>query len=253
MQQQVQLADRERAEVALLPVQHEVARVPVLLGDVLRGVDQHPGRPRGRVADAHPLGRLEQLDDQPHDGAGGVELAALLACVVRELADQVLVGVAEHVHRARGVVGRQVRVAQVEFAEVAQQAADDAVAVERVAELRLVVPVGVAQHPVEPGRVQLLDRGARAVDDLTEVHRLADDRLPARLGRHEELVLVRVALGDLAGDPVGDGALDLLGEAVGEPLQEEHREDVVLVSRSSRSARAGCRPRPTAWTRTPSW
>ena len=58
---------------------------------------------------------------------------------------------------------------------------------------------------------------------------MADDLAPPGLGRQEELVLVGVALGDIARHAGADGSLDLLGEAVGEPLQEEHREDVVLV------------------------
>ena len=68
-----------------------------------------------------------------------------------------------------------------------------------------------------------------AVDDLAEVHRLPHNGAPAGLGRQEELVLVRVALGHVARHASADGPLDLLGEAVGEPFQEEHREDVVLV------------------------
>ena len=164
MQQQVQFADGERAEVALLSVQDEVAHVTAVLGDVLRGVDEHAGRPRGRVADAHPLGRREQLDDQPHDRPRRVELAALLAGVVGEALDEVLVGVTDDIHRPRLALGGQVRVAQVERVEVAEQVVDHAVAVERVAELRLVVPVGVAQHAVEPWHRCLLDLAGESGD-----------------------------------------------------------------------------------------
>ena len=99
MQEQIQLADGERPEVALLTVQHEVAGVAPLLGDVLGGVDEHARGAGRRVADAHPLSRLQQLDDEAHDGAGRVELAALLTGVVGELADEVLVGFAEDVCR----------------------------------------------------------------------------------------------------------------------------------------------------------
>ena len=143
--------------------------------------------------------------------------------------DEVLVGLPEDVAGALLALGDKVGVAQVEGVEVAQQAANDAVAAARAAELGLVVPVGVAQDAVEPRGVRLLDLGAGAVDDLTEVHRVADDLAPAGLGRQEELVLVGVALGDIARHASADGPLDLLGEAVREPLQEEHREDVVLV------------------------
>ena len=99
VQQQVQLANGQRAPVALLTFQHQVPRVAVVLLDVLRRVDQHPARPRRRVADAHPFLRFQQFHDQPDHLARGVELAALLARVVRELTNQVLVGVAQHVAR----------------------------------------------------------------------------------------------------------------------------------------------------------
>ena len=229
VQKEVQFADGERAEVALLPVQHEVAGVASLLGDVLRRVDHHAGGASSRIADAHPLIGLEQLDDQAYDRTRRIELAAFFACVVGEPVDQVFVGVAEDVPRTLLTVLRQVRLAQVEAAEVPEQAVDDAVAARGATELGIVVPVRVTQHPVEPGRVRLLDLGARPVDHLTKVHRLAHDGAPARLGRHEELMLVGLALRHVARHAGGDRALDLLGEAVGEPPEEEHREDIVLI------------------------
>ena len=176
-----------------------------------------------------PSRRLQQLDDEAHDRAGRVELAALLAGVVGELTDEVLVGVAQDVDGALLALLGEIGIAQVKGVEVAQQAADDAVAAAGGAELRLIVPVGVVQDAVEAGGVRLLDLGAGAVDHLAQVHRLAHDGAPAGLGRNEELVLVGVTIGDPAGNAGGDGVCHLLGEAVGEALQEEHREDVVLV------------------------
>ena len=145
--------------------------------------------------------------------------------------DEVLVGVAEDVDRALAVGGGEVLVAQVESAEVSEQAGDDAVAVGGAAELGFVVPVGVAQDAVQSGRVGFLDLGAGHVEHLAEVHRVLDDLVPASLGRDEELVLVVVSLGRIAGLASGDRLVDLLGEAVGEALEEEGREDVVLVVR----------------------
>ena len=113
------LADGQRAQVALLPVEHQVADVAALLPHVLGGVDQHPAGPGRGVADAHTLLRLQQLDDEPHDLAGSVELASFLAGVVGELVDQVLIGVAQHVARVHLAVA-QVRVAEVQPGEVVQ-------------------------------------------------------------------------------------------------------------------------------------
>ena len=168
------------------------------LGDVLGSVDEHAGGPGRWVADAHPLGRLQQLDDEPHNGARRVELAALLASVVGELANQVLVGVAEDVDGALLALLGEVGVTQVEGVEVAQQAGDDAVAAAGATELGFVVPVRVPQDAIEAGGVRLLDLGAGAVDDLSKVHRLAHDLAPTGLGRQEELVLVWVTLGHVA-------------------------------------------------------
>ena len=100
-----------------------------------------PPEPAVGIADAHPLARLKQLYDEAHHRAGRVELSALLARVVGEPVDQVLVGVAQDVTPA-GRVLPQVLVAEVQASEVVEQAADDALAVGRAAELRLVVPVG---------------------------------------------------------------------------------------------------------------
>ena len=228
VEQEVELARGQGSKVAFLAVEGEVARVAALLAHVLGGVDEHPARSGGGVAYAHPLARLEQLDDEPHHRAGRVELAALLARVVGEPVDQVLVGVAQDVAPA-GRVLPQVLVAEVQASEVVEEAADDALAVGRAAELRLVVPVGRGQHAVQPGGVGLLDGVAGDVEGLAQVHGRAGNGGPAGGPRDEELVLVPVGEGHAAVDARGDGVLHLLVEAVGQPLQEEDGEDVVLV------------------------
>ena len=134
VEQQVELADGQGPQVALLAVQRQVAEVSAVLPHVLGGVDEHPAGAGGGVADAHPLAGLEQLDDEAHHGARRVELAALLPGVVGEPVDQVLVGVAQDVSPACRVLP-QVLVAQVQAAEVVEQAADDALAVGRAAQL----------------------------------------------------------------------------------------------------------------------
>ena len=101
VKQQIQLADGQGPEVALLAVEGEVAVVAALLPHVLGGVDEHTAGPEGRVTDAHPFLGFEQLDDEPDNGAGGVELTALLACVVGEAVDEVFVGIPQHVAGAR--------------------------------------------------------------------------------------------------------------------------------------------------------
>ena len=55
MQQQVELARGQRASVALLSMQHQVAPVAALLLHKLRRVDEHAARAGRWVADAHAL------------------------------------------------------------------------------------------------------------------------------------------------------------------------------------------------------
>lgn len=96
VQQQVHLGDRPGPEVPLLPVQGHVDRLAQALAffraDVFRALDEHAARAAGRVRNAHAGGRIEQLDDQVHDLMRGVEFAALLARVIRELLDQIFIG-----------------------------------------------------------------------------------------------------------------------------------------------------------------
>ena len=75
------------------PLQHQVAGVSALVPHVLGRVDEHAAGAGRRVADAHPLARLQQLDDEAHHLAGRVELAALPAGVIGEPVDQVFIGV----------------------------------------------------------------------------------------------------------------------------------------------------------------
>ena len=228
VEEQVELADGQGAQVALLAVERQVAEVSPVLPHVLGGVDEHPAGAGRGVADAHALLRLQQLHDEAHHRARRVELAALLPGVVGELVDEVLVGVAQDVAPA-GRVLPEVLVAQVKAAEVGEQAADDALPVGGAAQLLLVVPVGARQDAVQPGCVGLLDGVAGDVERLAQVHRRPNQRRPAHRLRDEELVLVAVGERDLAATPEADRVLHLLVEAVREALEEENGEDVVLV------------------------
>jgi hypothetical protein len=66
--------------------------------DVLDRAEQHPARAAGRVVDGLAFLRVEHLDHHPHNTARGVELAGFVSAGdVGELANQVLVGVAEDI------------------------------------------------------------------------------------------------------------------------------------------------------------
>ena len=87
VEQQVELADSQRSQIALLPVECQVAAVSAVFLHVLSRVDEHPTGAGCWVANPHPLVRLEKLDDEAHHRAGSVELAAFLPGIVGEPVD----------------------------------------------------------------------------------------------------------------------------------------------------------------------
>ena len=178
MEQHVHLADGPRAQVLLLAVERQVARIASVALDVMRTLDQHAAGAGGRVADAHSFGRRQQLDDELDDHPRRVELAALLAGVVGELLDEVLVGAAEEVGLGHAVV------AQRDLREVLDEACEHGVAVLRVAELPLVVVVDAGENALQRG-VLLLQRRARLVQRLPDVGGRPLDSVPPRPVRNE--------------------------------------------------------------------
>ena len=141
VQDQVHLGDGDHCAVAVLAVKHQVAAIAPLLVHILAGLDQHAAGASGGVVDAHALARLENLDHEPHHLAGRVELAALLACAVGEVFDQVLVGRAQQVGKLEVVVDQH----ELGLVEVVDQVFELG-----VGDLALVVDGGVevdvAQH-----------------------------------------------------------------------------------------------------------
>ena len=175
-----------------------------------------------------PSWRLQQLHQKPHHGTGRVELAALPAGVIGELADQVFVGVPQDIAGAP-TISVQVPVTQVQVAEVGEQAADDALPVGWAAQLGLVVPVRACHDAIQTSGVGLLDGTAGLVEGLAQVHRGAADLVPVGLLGHNKLVLVHVLDRNFPGHAGRHRQLDLLVETVREALEEQQREDVVLV------------------------
>ena len=191
--------------------------------------DQHAARARAGVVDAHPFLGLDQPHHHPDDRARRVELAALLAGRVRELADEVLVRGSEQVGEL------EVLVAQSNLVEVVDQLAQALVGDLRLAHDASEVDVG--EHAFE-GRVDLFHRAQRLVQARPDVLvELVADVRPPGLRRHEEGVAVEVGhLGPLLGLLRGAAESQLLRddggtpnlELVRAPLQEQHPEDVLL-------------------------
>ena len=116
---------------------------------------------------------LDEAHHHADDRAGRVELAALLAGGVGEVADEVLVGGAEQVGEL------EVLVAQAVLGEVRDQLAQLLVGDLRLADLA--VEVDVLEHAFER-RVGVLQRGERLVEAVADVVvQLVADVVPAGL------------------------------------------------------------------------
>ncbi len=229
VQDHVHLGDRPDPAVVLLAVERQVARIASVLGDVLVREDQHASRTRAGVVDPHPLLRIGQADHHPHHGAGGVELASLLARRVGELPDQILVGGPQEVGKLEVLVAQAVAVEVVD--ELAQALVGDFALADRPVE------VDVVQHPFQPA-VLLFEGAQRLVESVADgVVQLVADESPASPGRHEKGVGVELrGVGPLAsllpaaafGELLFKDPLPARLELVRAALQKEHAEDELL-------------------------
>ena len=93
-------------DVGFLPVQLELAHIAAVLLDMADALQQQAARTAGPVADATCRLGLQHLGHQETHLGRGVELAAGLAGLAGEVADQVFVGVAEQVVGNVGAVER---------------------------------------------------------------------------------------------------------------------------------------------------
>ena len=228
VEHEVHPGDGRGGEVLLLAVDlaEERARVAARALHVLDRPEQHAARAAGRVVDALALLRVEDVDHHPHDAARGVELAGLLALGdVGELADQVLVGVAEDVGADRRVAERDLREP---FDEVLQ---------ELVGEHLAVAPVGGAEDAVERVGVGALDLAHGVRERRADVGRGLPDVAPvAALGHVEAVNLGEVDRVNVAEELCG--LRRLLVPDVADPLEEEQRQDVRLPVRAVDGAAA---------------
>jgi hypothetical protein len=164
------------------------------------------------------LGRDDGRQQARHLGRR-VELAALLAGIGGEVADQILVDVADDVPLP-DLRGPQVEPFVVEVLEQVYQAG---VALPRFAQVGLAVEIDVAEDAFELGAVGVFDPRQRLVDALADVRLLAlrvQVVEVALLG--ENKALTRHGAGDAVqvAAVAGSVLLHLLPAQVGEVLQE---------------------------------
>ncbi len=204
-------------EIDLLAVEPEGA---VFLAGVLElegAVEEEATGAAGGIVDALAGLRIHDQGHEADDGAVGVELGGGVAAVVGELLDEVFVGVAElvvgDVGDAEGVGG-----------EVLEQV-DEGLVGEPV----LVRPRGIAEDAGESVGVGLLDGVHGLLDGEAEVGCGFADFVPVVLLRDKEavelgaagVVLVAIALGERLGE--------FLVVDIADALEEEQREDELLV------------------------
>ena len=188
-----------------------------MLFEVGDGGDEHAGAAASGVVDGLSGPGLEDLGHQVDDRAVGVELLGGVSRIVRELLDEVLVALAELV---LGTVGYRKHLGAEVLDEVLEQTVGQAL---------LVGPGGVAEDAAKLGIVGCLD-GTEGVDDgLADILCDLPDIAPVgAIGDGEAMVLwqgceLRISVG---GFQRFDG---LLVVDVGEALEEQQREDVLLV------------------------
>ena len=234
VQQHVHLGDRPDAAVVLLARTGPgcAAFPPCSSTYSLDRMSMPPSPSTGRRPHARAAAATRS-HHHPHDGARRVELAALLARRVGELADQVLVRGAEQVGEL------EVLVAQPVLGEVVDQVAQLPVRDRGLADLA--GEVDVLDHALQRRVFVLLQRGERLVQPVADGLgvQLVPQVLPARLGRDEEsrprsrsamsAALLRARAGPCPRlDMLGDQPLPVGLELIGAALQEQHPEDVLL-------------------------
>lgn len=112
MKQHVHLGDGPYGTSSLLTKKVRLSTVLAVLVDVVLCRDQHPARPAARIIDVVPKGGLQKSNHHANNRTRGVELTALFACTISELANQVFIRGTKKIWKFK------VLVAQADFTEV---------------------------------------------------------------------------------------------------------------------------------------
>ena len=232
--------------VGLLPVDGDVAELAAVALDELLALHEHAARAAARVVDL-ALVRCQHLDQHLHDRGRRVVLPCPLAFRQGELAQEVLVDLAQHI---AGVLPGAKADGRDQVDQLAQLAGLQLGAAETLVQdalqARVVGLDGVQRHVDAGANVELLGVGA--------------DRLPACRPRHPEAVDHRVVVALLGGirPVIGVRQIEVVGfvgerkrqlvaalvEGVADVLQEDQAEhDVLVLGRIHRRAQlVGRRP-----------
>ena len=233
VQMHVDVGDGPGVPHAFLPEQPDVHRTRDLLSD-FRAVDEKARRSGGRVIQAMTRLGLDHADDDFADFRRGVKLPGGGATLVfvRELLDQVFVGVAKNIGRDIGIIERHV----VEYVHGRDQDFRLDPFVARAIRGRFVPADGVDDSLER--RIRLGDRLDAGVELVILLARFrGPDVIPETIRRNDEVV----ALGPEAAQLflrrrlaviLNEGIPPTLGfprVVVREPFEKQQREDVGLV------------------------
>ena len=229
VQEHVHLGNRPGGAVVLLTCQLQVFGVASAVRHMVAGIDQHSPGARAGVVNGHTFFRVDQTHHQLHHRPRGVELAALLARRVGEVADQILVGGPEQVGEL------EILVAEPKPRKVVDQVTPFPVRNPGIADPP--VEVDVLEHPLQ-GDVALLQGGQGFVQSVTHLMvEIIAQILPSGPGRNKEGVCVEVGIvGPLLRfrltltlvEPAFDNSTAFQLEHVASPFQEQDPEDVLL-------------------------
>ena len=204
-------------EIDLLAVELEGA---IVFAGVLKlegAIEEQAPGAAGGIVDALAGLRIHDKGHEADDGSVGVELSGGVAAVVGELLDEIFVSVAElvvgDIGNAEGVGG-----------EVLEQV-DEGLVREAV----FVRPRGVAEDAAESVRIGLLDGMHGLLDGEAEVGGGFANLCPVILLRDEEAVELRAAGVVFVAVALGEGFGEFLVVDVTNALEEEQREDELLI------------------------
>ena len=212
VQHHVHPRQRRGGVVHLLPVQRQVQPRPAL-GFVVGFEQQRAGTAGGVVNALRGVAGFAQVDDHGHDARDfrrGVELPLALARLSGEVTHQILVGVTQQVV-ALGSIAAEIQ--PLEDGDQLGQPLHHRIG---FAELLLVVEVGKINCPFESSRGTVVGVGQLADDFVDPV---AD--FLAALGRNH--------VGKAAARRHVDQGIAITGVLVGDVLDEQQDEDVILV------------------------
>lgn len=200
----------------------------VVAADLVGAFDQQRARPAGRVGDAVARLGIDQPGQQFGHFGRGIKLTALFTGPGRKLADQILVGVADHI-QVSDPAGPHIQFGVVEIIE---QIFQPLVAIFGPAQGGFGVEVDVAKDALQLLPVGLFDLLQGDVDDLAQVGFVAllVERLKGRFLWQAKLLPVEPALNALR--IPGKLLLILLifiPPHIGDVAHEQHDQDIVFV------------------------